>query len=496
MQKTRRSMVSLPFLAALLAPASHAAPPEPQGPGSAVVVNGGVAGPMADRYAINPATDPLLSPRSASSCGFMAPYNPRYDPVTVAYMRDFGMLNSRSFDPVQRSGYAPRGDASLAAEDFGRGALRGSGLRGGILRGGALGGCSGADLNFAAGRMHIAMHDKSLAQGFEAFARKDYPRALDQFTEAWNKIGYRGVPALMLARMHLYGLGTPQDTGKAADLLDKVAGLTYDPAARMHFNPARPDAMSTMVEAAWLLAQIYDHGIGTAPDRNLARKWYSRAADLGFVPALDILALASLAPGAGQRERDEAIDKLKTAAGAGYVPAQYHLARAYYEGDGVPRDLKMAGAYFDAAAHAGLPAAQFAAGRMVDLGEGVPADPRKALVYYKDAALKGDRDAEFALGTYFYGGEVVGKDASTARKWFAAAARQGQPDAMFNLGVMTARGEGGARDAAIAYVWLALAARSGQKEAGPARDMLAPTLSADERKRADAVLEPKVASAQ
>jgi TPR repeat protein len=450
---------------------------------------------MADRYAIITATDPLLWPGSASSCGFMAPYNPNYDPVTVAYMRDFGMLTSRSFDPAPISEFAPFGNASLPFED-----LRAGGVRGGALRAHSarriLGGCGDADLRFAAGRRHILMHDKSLAGGFESFARQDYVRAREEFAEAWNKIGYRGVPALMLARLHLYGLGTPQDTGKAVDLLDKVAGLTYDPAARMRFNPARPDAMSTMVEAAWLLAQIYDHGIGTAPDRKLARRWYARAADLGFVPALDILALQDLAPGAGPREREKAIDQLKEAATAGYAPAQYHLARVYYEGDGLPRDLKMAGAYFDAAAHAGLPAAQFAAGRMVDLGEGVPADPRKALVYYKDAALKGDRDAEFALGTYFYGGEVVGKDASTARKWFAAAARQGQPDAMFNLGVMTARGEGGARDPAVAYVWLALAAQSGQQQAGEARDVLAPSLSADERKRAEAVLVPKVASAQ
>lgn len=495
MHTPHRSMVLLPFLV-LLAPASHAKSPAPQGPGSAVVVSGGVAGPMADRYAIIAATDPLLSPRSASSCGFMAPYNPKYDPVTVAYMRDFGMLNSRSYDPAQFTEYAPLGDASLPLEELRRGGLRGSGFRGGMRRGGLFSGCSGADMNFAAGRMHILMHDKSLAQGFEAFAHKDYPLALDRFTEAWNKIGYRGVPALMLARLHLYGLGTPQDTGKAVDLLDRVAGLTYDPAARMHFDPAQPDAMSPMVEAAWLLAQIYDHGIGTAPDRKLARKWYARAADLGFVPALDILALEGMAPGAGPRERERAVDQLKEAATAGYAPAQYHLARAYYIGDGVPRDVHLAGAWFDAAAHAGLPAAQFAAGRMVDLGEGVPADPRKALVYYKDAALKGDRDAEFALGTYFYGGEVVSKDTATARKWFAAAARQGQPDAMFNLGVMTARGEGGAKDPAVAYVWLALAAKSGQKEAGAARDLLAPGLSAEERKRAEAVLAPKVASAQ
>jgi TPR repeat protein len=494
MRTKRRSLVTLPFLAALLGPAAHAAP-EPQTatpPGNAVLVSG-TPGAMGDGYAIVAATDPLLWPGSASSCGFMAPYNPNYDPVTVAYMADFGMLTSSSFDEFPVSRFAPNGDASMPLERMASGRLGRGGMRAGAMRRGVAG-CSGADLRFAAGRMHIAMHDKSLGLAFQAFASKDYVRARELFTEAWNKLGYRGVPALMVARLHLYGLGTPQDTRTAVDWLDKVAGDRFGPGMAMRFNPAQPAAMSPMVEAAWLLAQIYDHGIGIAPDPALARKWYAKAAEYGYVPALDVLAMQDLAPGAGAERREQAVGRLKQAAEAGYAPAQYHLARAYYNGDGAPRDLRLAGAWFDAAAHAGVPAAQFAAGRMIDLGEGAPADPRKALVYYKDAALKGDRDAEFALGTYFYSGEVLAKDTATARKWFAAAARQGQPDAMFNLGVMTARGEGGGKDPAMGYVWLALAAQSGQQQAGAARDLLAPSLSAQERERAEAVLQPKVAS--
>ena len=479
----------LPVLASLLASASSSMAAD--GPGArdnAVIVNGGVAGRAGDRYAIILATDPLLSPNSASSCGFMAPYNPAYDPVTVAYMRDFGMLASSSYDPVQITEFAPFGDASMPIEHLRGGAPYpgGPGRRG--LR--AMGACSGADLRFAAGRMHIAMHDKSLAYAFEAFDRQDYVRARELFTEAWNKVDYRGVPALMLARLHLYGLGTPRDTGKAIDWLDKVANDRFGPGDRMRFDPARPDAMSPMIEAAWLLAQIYDHGIGIAPDRKLADKWYARAAEYGFVPALDLLALRGLAAGASPREREKAAGELKQAADAGYAPAQYHLARAYYTGDGVARDVRMAGAYFEAAARAGVPGALFAAGRMVDLGEGVPADPRKALVYYKEAALKGDRDAQFALATFFYSGEVLPKDVATARKWFAAAARQGQPDAMFNLGAMSASGEGGPKDLAFAYVWFSLAKASGHEGADAALTTLSPQLSSQDHAKADAILKP------
>ena len=89
---------------------------------------------------------------------------------------------------------------------------------------------------------------------------------------------------------------------------------------------------------------------------------------------------------------------------------------------------------------------------------------------------------------------MVGKNLATARKWFAAAARQGQPDALFNLGAMTANGEGGAKDPAAAYVLFNLATQAGYDGAAGALKALTPTLTADERKRAEAVLHPRVAS--
>jgi TPR repeat protein len=465
---TTRTRIIPALLSALLASGVHAQTDK-------VIVNGKRAA-AGDPHAINAAKDRILNGRSASSCAFMDPHNPAYDPVTTAYMSDFGLDDSLSNDVPRASDLAPEGDVSNMIDAA-------------VIpspRARAESGCRGADWRFAAGRNHIVRNDKSLALGFEAFDNKDYARARDLFTTAWNKVGYDEA-ALMLARLHLYGLGTARNGAQAVAWLEKAVDKPYDPAERMRFDPARPDAMTPRVEAAFMLARMFDRGIGVARDADKARDWYRRTADYGFVPALDILGLREPAQGAAL---------LKEAADAGYAPAQYHLGRAYYTADGVPRDLKLAGAYFEAAARAGIPAAMFAAGRMFDLGEGVPADPAKAIVFYKDAALKGDRDAQFALGTYFYSGEVVGKDVATARRWFAAAARQGQPDAMFNLGVMAAHGEGGAKDAATAYVMLDLARQAGHDGAAAALQALAPTLTAEERKRAEAVLHPQVASAR
>lgn len=452
-----------------------------------VVVNGAKAR-AGDSHSVNAAKDRILNGRSASSCAFMDPHNPAYDPVTVAYMSDFGLDDAMSNDVPRRSDLAPLGDVSDATTV--RTIVAGDNAQVGRP---VTTGCSAADWRFAAGRNRIARNDRSLALGYEAYDNHDYARALDAFTTAWNKIGYDEA-ALMLARLHLYGLGTPKDGARAVAWLEKIDTKPYGPADRMRFDPAQPTAMTPRVEAAFMLARMYERGMGVARDAARARAWYEKAAGYGFVPALDVLGERALAGTDGQRDPARGLAQLREAADAGYPPAQYHLARAYYAADGVPRDLRMAGAYFEAAARAGIPAAMFAAGRMLDQGEGVKADPARAIVWYKDAALKGDPDAQFALGTYFYSGEIVGKDPATARRWFGAAARQGQPDAIFNLAVMAAHGEGGAKDPSMAWVMFSLAAQAGHDGAAQALRALGPTLTADERKRAEAVLHPQVAA--
>ena len=492
MTTTNRRTASLLLLPALLlASPSFAQTAAPAAP-STVVVNGQRQGGN-DPHQVNAAKDKILNGRAASSCAFMDPHNPRFDPVYAAYMSDFGLENSISDDVEHFSDLAPAGDASNATDSSGIPSA--SSGADSLASSTNTAGCGPSDRRFAAGRNEIARKDKSLAFGYEAFDNKDYARALEQFTIAWDKIGYDEA-ALMLARLHLYGLGTPKNGAKAVAWLEKVADGRFDPQTdALHFDPAQPALTTAKVDAAFMLARMYDRGIGVVRDEHKANAWYARAAEFGFVPAYDILGDRELEGRGTPRDPARAVAHLKQAADAGYVPAQFHLARAYYSGDGIRKDLKLAGAYFDAAAHAGLPAAMFAAGRMYDLGEGVPADQSKALVYYKDAALKGDPDAQFALGTYFYSGEVVGKNPAVARKWFDAAARHGQPDAMFNIGVMTAGGEGGARDLAMAYVWFALAQEAGHEGAGAAMKALGAKLSADERRRADAVLRPQLAKA-
>jgi TPR repeat protein len=489
----RLAQLALPALLALLWPhlsmaqATAPAPaPAAQSPDSVVVTGKRGAGGY-DPHNINAAKNKILSGKHASSCGFMGPPPPGFDDVALGYMRDFGMEDGMSnTDVTVVTEAAPTGDVSNSKD---------SSSMEGFIPGPASSerqtvGCGPADLRFAAGRNHIERKDKSLALAFEAFDNQDYPRALALFDTAWSKVGYDEA-ALMLARLNLYGLGTPKNTPRAIGWLRKVAEGRFDPSRdRLLFDPAHPQAMNERIEASFMLARIYERGLGVPKEPAQLRTWYAKAADYGFVPALDMLGTSWMNGTGGPRDPAKGVAYLKEAAEAGYVPAQYHLGAAYYAGDAGVRDLKLAGAWFAAAAKKGHPGALFAAGRMYDLGEGVAPDQKRALVYYKEAALKGDRDAQFALGTFFYSGEMVPKDLATARKLFDAAAKQGQADAMFNLGAMTASGEGGPKDLAQAYVWFSLADAAGYQGAQAALKSVAPLLSAQEHARAEAILRP------
>jgi hypothetical protein len=468
--------------------AAPSAPATAQSAGSVLVK--GLRGASGGRHEIIAAQSKVMSRNFASSCAFMSPGNPAEEAIVFQYMRDFGLEDSNSFDNVERfTTVSPLGDASNA-----RTPSMFDGFTNPSIDNMATPsvGCGPADRRFAAGRHHILVKDKSLAQAFEAFDTKDYPKAHALFKTAYSKIGYHEA-GLMLAKMSLYGLGTARDINEAIHWLKLVADDRFDPTVdKISFNPKAPNAMDERIEATFILARIYERGIdGVARDLAEAKRRYARAAEFGFVPAQDMLGQAWLSGYAGEKNARKALALFKDAAEAGYVPAQYNLGKLYYNGDdGVPQDRKLAGAWFNAAAKAGYARALFAAGRMVDFGETVRADHKRAAVYYKEAAIKGDRDAQFALGTLFYDGDAVPRDVATARKLFDAAARQGQPDAMFNLGAMETNGEAGPRNLAMAYVWFSLAKAAGHQSADDALKAVAPKLTAQDQAKADAILKP------
>lgn len=479
-------------LALMAAPAwAQQAPAEPQTL-DAVKLHGQRNGGV-DPSVVTAAKSKVLSRRFASSCGFLAGYSAADDDATLAYLRDFRMQDSPSNDSDRFSDLSPAGDAKSASVASALNGLADTGSTADPMA--ASTACGPGDRRLAAGRHWIARKDKSLSQGFEAFEAERYDEARQRFEEAWRKLGYEEA-ALMLGRLHLLGLGTPASTPSAITWLREVLDARYDPASdRLRFDPRQPDQVNTRVEAALLLARIHLTGQGTPRDPAQAYRAWQQALDFGFEPAGTWLAEADLAGIGTARDPRRALAHLQAAAEAGVVPALFRLGQLYHHQgpqslDAVPLDLQRAGAYYGAAARAGHVEATYAAARMFDNGEGVAAAPERALVLYKEAAVKGHAGAQNALATFFYRGEGVPQNLETARQLFQSAARARQPDAMFNLAVMLAQGQGGPRDLVAAYAWCSLSAELGHAQAATAQPALAARLSADERRRAEALLRP------
>jgi len=356
--------------------------------------------------------------------------------------------------------------------------------------------CGVKDKRFAAARNWIARKDKSLVQAFEAYEAGNYAEARAKFEQAWAKLRYEEA-ALMLGRIHLTGQGTPASAPKAIEWLHKIVDARYDPVDdRLKFDAAKPDNINTRIEATLLLARIHLFGLGTQRAPGEAYKWWAKALDYGFEPAGTLLGQAHLSGIGTPPDAKRAMGYLLAAGEAGDANALYMLGQLYHhqspkQPEGVPLDLNRAGAYYSAAAKAGNAAATYAAARMLDAGEGMPAPaPDRAVVLYKEAALKGHADAQNALATFFYQGGVVPQNLATARQLFEAAARGYQPDAMFNLAVMLAKGQGGEKNLAQAYAWCSISKSLGHEQAAAALPALAAALNPDEKARADAMLKP------
>ncbi|MGX9218739.1 tetratricopeptide repeat protein [Massilia varians] len=479
-----------------LAPAgaqAPAAPAEPAAPGQVVKITGSKSTPTGESAKVYAAKRRVLRGTLAQKCALDSVYFSQQDDEEtyieqLEQMQEPGELSEtgtpmpsatlQKFNPN-----APYGDASNAVD---------SSSITGAASSNNVGPCEVGDRRFASGRERIIRNDKSFARALEHLDAKEYDKAAAQLEAAYDKIGYPEA-AVLLAKLSLDGLGVPRSTDKALYWLDRATGQRFD--ARkdaLRFNPKEPEALNGMIEAALLLARIHQHGIGgVRKDQAAARKWYAKAADFGFVPALNTLGLASQAGAGGPKDLKQARGYFQKAAEEGYVPAQFNLARLYYAGgEGVAQDYAQAGAWFAEAGKSGHARSLYAMARMYDLGEGVKADQSKAIVYYKEAALKLLPEAQSALATYFYTGEQVPKNLATARQLFNQAAMGGDSEAMFNLAAMLVSGEGGDKDLGMAYAWLSLAKASGLERAGAALGQIEPKLTVQDRARADAVLKP------
>lgn len=214
------------------------------------------------------------------------------------------------------------------------------------------------------------------------------------------------------------------------------------------FDVASEQAKSGNVNAALLLAMMYERGISVPPNSVEAMYWYQQAP----LNPVNAFILGTYYSQGIQVNKDAAQGKalLKLAAEADFSYANLNLAILKHEhGEEFLDDLNKAKDLGNSTA--GLLLADYY------LAQADSADKmEKARAIYQLFAEKGDKEAQLKLG-YLYDQGLGGKiDTTLAEKWYTAAAEQGQPVAQYLLGNLFQLGKIGTEpDYAQAKKWYA-----------------------------------------
>jgi TPR repeat protein len=218
--------------------------------------------------------------------------------------------------------------------------------------------------------------------------------------------------------------------------------------------------------AAFNLGLLYDQGWGSPRDAVLASKCYRRAANAGVVPALNNLAVLTLAAIAGladtPRPSDEnirqALNDLREAAEHDDAFAHFNRGQLHLLGMGLARSPDQAIAHFERAVELGHTPAMRQLAQLYSQGLGCNADSAQALALLERAAALDDAAACYELGRKYVVGDGVLPDAEQALRAYQKAARLGDIAAQLSLGSMYANGQGTAQDFGLALRWYQAAA--------------------------------------
>lgn len=179
----------------------------------------------------------------------------------------------------------------------------------------------------------------------------------------------------------------------------------------------------------------------------------------------------------------ESIRWLTEAANKGYAPAEYAMGRIYLYGRGIQADYAKALLWESKAAEQGDARAQRDLAFMYERGFGVPADAAKAAEWNRKAAAQGQADAQLELARR----AAQQSDCPEAIHKYKEAAAHGQALAACELAEIYLDKCGADRNAAL--LWFTIGAQLGSEDSKAEAAKLAQTVSARQKKHADAAAE-------
>lgn len=147
--------------------------------------------------------------------------------------------------------------------------------------------------------------------------------------------------------MHLLDQGTPADTPQAIKWLREVVDARFHPVEdRLRYDPRKPDETNARIDAALLLARIHLLGVGTQRNPAKALALWRKALDFGFEPAGTFIGQAHVIGLGTAPDGPKAVEMLTASAAAGHAPAvlllgQLYQHRAFKQPAGIPLDRRV-----------------------------------------------------------------------------------------------------------------------------------------------------------
>ncbi len=235
-------------------------------------------------------------------------------------------------------------------------------------------------------------------------------------------------------------------------------------------------AKHNIVEAIYLLADIYYSGSGVPKFVDKAAFYYYKAACMGNTDAQYKFAKLCL------KEKNEDAEKrakywLRKASDSGHLKSlcEYgkilkHLADLKTENtinkeqisvkwqepnnDSYVDKYSLAFDYLLKAAIGGLDEAEFIVANMYKNGLGVHKDDTKYVYWCKKAATNGNLNAQFQMAELYNEGALIEPNLEQAKEWYISAALSGSVEAMYQLGMMYLEGRIGQKNESKALEFL------------------------------------------
>lgn len=182
--------------------------------------------------------------------------------------------------------------------------------------------------------------------------------------------------------------------------------------------------------ADYYLGRLFLYGYGNLKNNSVAIRYFTKAAEKGYLPAVQFMAKYALFQ---QKNPDEATRWFKQAAAAGDVDAQMFMAAAFLYGFGVKPNVDVATKYYIDAAKNGNAIAQYAlAENFIDSRHA--SNGKLGLIWLTKSANKGNLRAVTRLGRLYIDGKLVPKDRDKGLDLLNKAASEQFAPAMIALG--------------------------------------------------------------